>query len=373
MSDRVYGTAVHGAGDVSTQHVRAYLNNPHSRLVAISSRTEESARKLANKYGLKDVKFYTDYGKLLDDPDVDIISICTPQHLHSSEVIRGAQAKKHMLIEKPVAVNLEELYAMERAVRVAGVKTVVSFVLRWNRVVETVKSLLSKDFFGKVFYVEADFESYAWEPVAERWEWMRSRETGISSFLVAGIHAIDMARWLSDTRAGSAAKIVEVVSYSGGYRKGALLPPFESGVTGASDRGTAEKLVPPLEYDGLEVMIVKFENGALGKISSNFDAVMPYNFSWKVYGDEGTCKNNKIWSKRTGQADWTTIEHSLPDSSSVSAQAFQGEINHLIECIMSNEESHCSLAKAVNTHEAAFGAIISRANGNVPVKLPLTA
>ena len=369
---RIYGAAIHGAGDVSVQHARAYLNNPHTKLVAISSRREESARRLADMIGLKDMKIYTDYGKLLDDPAVDIISICTPQHLHSNEVVRAAVARKHMIIEKPVAIDLAGLRAMRDAVRKARVKTVVGFVLRWNGVIETIKNLLSKNFFGDVYYVEADYQSHAWEPVAERWEWMRRRDTGVSPFLIGGVHAIDVSRWLAETEADKAANIVEVVSYSGGYRKGRSLPPFEYDVIRYTGRSGKGLLVPPLEYDGLEVALVKFENGAVGKVSTNFDAIMPYNFMWELYGDKGTCKNNKVWSKEfPGQNDWISLEGHMPDSAAVATHPFQAEIDHLIDCVIDDKESHANLDDAVNTHEAALAAIISRQEGNRPVHLPL--
>ncbi len=200
MAERVYGVAIHGAGDVATQHVKAYLNNPNTRIVAISSRREESARKLAGLYGLNEVKIYNDYQKLLEDNEVDIISICTPQHLHAKEVIDAANAKKHLLIEKPVALSVEDLHEMSAVVASSGVRTVVGFVLRWNGVVNSLKNYLVQGFLGNIFYLETDYQSYAWEPVPERWEWVRQKDTGVSPFLVAGVHAIDMVRWLGSTK-----------------------------------------------------------------------------------------------------------------------------------------------------------------------------
>jgi predicted dehydrogenase len=369
----LYGAAVHGAGDVATQHVRAYLNNPHTKLVAISSRRLESARKLADMYGLKDIKLYTDFGKLLSDPDVEVLSICTPQQFHSEEVVQAAEAKKHIIIEKPVAIDLKSLHVMRDAVRKSRVKTVVSFVLRWNGVIKTIKNLLSKGFFGQVFLVETDYQSYAWEPVPERWEWMRTKQTGVSPFLVAGVHAIDTARWLADNTLDKAANIVEVVSYAGGYRKGKILPPFEYDVQRYTGRSGRDMLVPPLEYDGFEVMLVKFDNGALGKISTNFDVVMPYDFHWELYGDKGTCKQNRVWSEQfPGQTDWVQLQGDMPGSAAVGTHPFQQEIDHLVECIIDDKESHANLEDAVNTHESALAAIISRQEGNKPVKLPLS-
>jgi len=372
VAEKVYGVAVQGAGDVATEHVKAYVNNPNTRVVAISSRREESAKKLAAQYNLDEAKIYTDYHKLLEDNEVDIISICTPQQFHAREVIDAANAKKHLLIEKPVALNFEDLHEMSNAVTKSGVRTVVGFVLRWNPAINTVKNFLAKGFLGNVFYLEADYQSYAWEPVPERWEWVRRKDTGVSPFLVAGVHAIDMVRWLANTKSDGTAEIKEVVSYSGGYRKGRVLPPFELVFKNIPEQTGKGAPVPPLEYDGLEVMIMKLDKGVVAKVSTNFDAIMPYEFSWSVYGDKGTCKNNRLWSTEfAGQEEWMALPGDMPNSSSVGAHNFQGEIDNLVDCVRENKESHANLQNAVNTHEAALAAIISQQEGNVPIKLPL--
>lgn len=321
-------------------------------MVAISSRRESSAKNLAEKYGVKDAKIYTDYDKLLDDPNVDILSICTPQHLHSGEVVKAAEAKKHIVIEKPVAISLEGLKAMRDAVRKAGVRTVVSFVLRWNPIFETIKSMIADDALGDIYYVDVDYQSHVDGSWWTGWRWARKKEIGVSSFLVAGVHAIDAARWFASKERHGASNITEVVAYSGGYRKG--------------------KEKDPMEYDGLEVILGKLDNGAVTKISSNYDVVMPYNFVWSVFGSKGTFKNNRVWSKKyPGQNDWVQIPAIMPDTAEVAHHPFQGEIDHFMECILADRESHCNLEDAVNTHEAALAAITSQNEDHRVVKLPL--
>ena len=347
-----FGAAIHGAGWVGTQHTQAYVNNPHTEVVAISSRRESSAKNLAESYGAKEAKIYTDYDKLLDDPNVDIISICTPQHLHSGETVKAAEAKKHIVIEKPVAISLEGLKAMRSAVRRAGVKTVISFVLRWNPIFDTVKAMIADDALGDIYYVDVDYQSHVSGSWWKGWHWARKKDIGVSSFLVAGVHAIDAARWFGSKERFGASNITEIVSYSGGYRKG--------------------KGDDPMEYDGLEVILGKLDVGAVAKISSNYDVVMPYNFVWSIFGSKGTFKNNRVWSKKyPGQNDWVQIPAIMPDTPEVSHHPFQGEIDHFIECIMADKESHCNLEDAVNTHEAALAAIISQNEDHRVVKLPL--
>jgi predicted dehydrogenase len=362
MSEKL-GVLIHGAGWVSTQHIKAFQTNPYTEVVAISSRRLESCRKRAEEAGLEGVALYTDYEQALKHDGVDIVSVCTPQHLHAENVIAAAEAGKHMVIEKPVANSLQEMKEMLDAVKRAKVKTVVSFVLRWNPLFKTLKKLIADDFFGNVYYVEADYQSN----IASWWsgyEWARRKETGVSAFLVAGCHAIDAIRWFAGRGEYEAANPVEVFAYSGGWRKGSDVE--YDYISKVWRKGT-----PPLEYDGLEVALVKFDNGVLGKVSTNFDCIMPYTFPIEIFGDKGAAKDNRIWShKYPEQKDWVEIPTIMPDTADVTHHPFQGEIDHFVECILNDVESHCNLEDAIRTHEIAFAALRCYET-RMPVKLPL--
>jgi predicted dehydrogenase len=362
MTDRKYGVLVHGAGWVAGQHIAAFKRNPSTEVVAISSRKLASARARAAEAGLDGVEIYDNYSEALKYEGIDIVSICTPQHLHCENVLAAAAAGKHLVIEKPVGNSLDELRQMRDAVRKSRVKTIVSFVLRWNPLFTTIKTMLADDAVGEVYFVEADYE----HDVASWWtgyEDSRKSTTGVSALLVGGCHAIDAMRWFAGRGRFEAAKPVEVFAYSGGWRKGStcefdyLINEFREG--------------PPLEYDGLEIALVKFDNGALGKVSANFDCVMPYTFPVEIFGNKGTIRDNKVWShKFPGQKGWIEIPTILPDSADVSHHPFQAQMDHFIECLLADKESHCNLEDAILTHEIAFAAQECYRTGR-PVKLPL--
>lgn len=344
---RKYRVAVHGAGWVSGEHIKAFQSNPHAEVVAVSSRKESSARAKALETGLKDAEIYTNYEKLVANKDIDIVSICTPNDLHARETILAAEAGKHIVIEKPVALNLEDLKKMRDAVRKAKVKTVVSFVLRWNPLFETIKALLADNAVGDVFYVETDYQHNV-GPWYAGYEWVTKFAHAGGTFLAAGCHAMDALRWFAAKGQYETMDIAEVTAYEGGYR---------------------QKV--DLDYPGFSLAIVKFKNGALGKVTSNFDCIMPYNFPIEIHGDKGTIKDNRVYShKFPGQKGWVTIPTILPDSGDVTHHPFKGQINHFIECIMQDKESHCNLEDVVNTHEACIATMIS-AREKRTVKLPL--
>lgn len=363
MATQDLGVLIHGAGWVSGEHIKAFARNPHTRVVAISSRRPESVDRAAAAAGLDGIGRYTDLRKALAHPGVDIVSVCTPQHLHAENVIEAARAGKHIVIEKPVAQTLDELRRMCAAVREARVKTVVSFVLRWNPLVATLKSLIADGALGKIYHVDVDYQSN----IASWWSGFgdaRTRERGVSALLVGGCHALDAARWLASGDPGRAADVAEVFAYRGGWRKGADREFNYLTNEWASGRA-------PLEYEGLEVVLLKLEGGALGQVSVNFDCVMPYAFPIEIFGDKGTVKDNRLWSwKFPGQKGWIEIPSILPDSSDVTHHPFQAQMDHFVGCILEGRESHCNLEDAARTHEIAFAATLS-AERRAPVSLPL--
>jgi len=360
---KTLGVLVHGAGWVSTQHIAAWQHNPHARVVAICSQTVDEARHRATESDLGHIPAYDDLADALQHPGVDVVSICTPQHLHCSNVVTVAAAGKHMIIEKPVGISLEELRTMRDAVRSAGVKTVVSFVLRWNPLFCMLKAMMERGALGRPYYVETDYLSHngSWW---SGWNAARTVEHGVSALLVGGCHAVDALRWFAAPGQYEAAQPTEVYALAGGYRKGST-----SEYNPLTNAWTQH--APPMEYDGLEVLLVKFSNGVLGKVSVNADCIMPYRFPIRIFGDRGSVFDNRVWSHQfPGQTDWITLPAIQPDSSDVSHHPFQAEIDHFVRCVLDNVESHCNLEDAIRTHEVVFAAQQCYRTGQ-PVKLPL--
>ncbi len=363
MPKKQYGVLIHGAGWVSTQHIAAFKKNPATKIVAVSSRSIESARRQTNEAGLADVTCFDDYQKALAHPDVDIVSICTPQHVHCENVLDAAGAGKQLVIEKPIGISLEELRLMQHAVQSAGVKTVVSFVLRWNPLFRTIKGMIADNAIGRPYYVEADYLSHmgSWW---QGWNDARTLAQGVSAMLVGGCHAVDAMRWFAAEGEFEAATPTEVFAVSGGYRKGSKHEYNCLTNTWSDD-------APPMEYEGLEVVLVKFSNGAVGKVSVNADCVMPYRFPIRIFGDQGSFFDNQVWShKYVGQTDWVKLPTILPDSTDVNHHPFQSEIDHFVECLDDDVESHCNLQDAIKTHEVVFAAQQCYQTG-MPSHLPL--
>ncbi len=339
----ILGAAILGTGDVTGGHIRAYLANPHTEVRALLSRDRDRAEAKARAHGLERCGAYTDLDQLLKRDDIQIVSVCTPHHLHVEQAVACAQAGKHVVVEKPVALDLEGLRKLDRAIREAGVRSVVSFVLRWNPLFENIRALIADGMIGDIFHGEVDYLHGITKDLA-LYPWVRQKQFGGSALLTAGCHAVDALRWFVQQEA------VEVFSYA------------------TTSRGN------PLdyEYDPNSVTLVRFAGGAMGKVMTSIESVAPYTFPIVLMGNGGTIRDNRVFSKRwPGQNGWATIPAILPDSGVVEHHPFVPQIAHFVDCIQRGVESHCNVADAVKTHEICLAAELSRAGGR-PVALPLS-
>lgn len=339
---KTLGAGIVGTGWVSGEYVKAFGRNPQTEVRGIVSRDRARARAKAEEHGLHHAKAHDDLRALLDDPAIHLVALCTPHHLHASQGIQCAQAGKHIIVEKPIALDLKSLHALDAAVRRARVRTVVSFVLRWNPLFEIIKASLADGVIGNPYYGEVDY-FHGIGPWYVQYEWNIKKAFGGSSLLTAGCHAVDGLRWFLQKEA------VEVSAYANFSPQNPLR----------------------YEYEPNSVTIIKFADGTIGKVASSVECVMPYFFNILLLGDGGTIRNNQMFTRKwPGQKGWATIPTVLPDSGDVTHHPFSAEIDHFVDCILNGRESHCNVADAVKTHEICLATEISAHEGR-PVKLPL--
>jgi len=340
MVEGKLGVAIHGAGWVAGAHGASWLKNPHVRIVSISDPRKERAHELVRRLGLG-CTIRDNYDEVLADARTDVVDLCGPSHVHAEQGIAAAGAGKHLLVEKPIALTMEENRALRDAVARSGVRSLAGFVLRWNPAVQNAKSLLAAGAIGKLFYVEIDYW-HGLGPTHHAWTLHSKRKTGGSSMLLGGCHAVDLMRWLAGD------EVAEVTAMANN-QKGRF------------------------EYDANVVAVMKFRSGVIGKTSALFDCEMPYTFNLDLAGTEGTLRDNRVWSKRLlpGQAGWAAIPAVLPDTADVNHHPFDAEMNHFVECIRQGRESHCNIADAYRTHELCLAIDRSIAEGGRPVRLPL--
>ncbi len=337
------GVGIIGAGWVAGEHIRAFNTDPRTEVVALCSRTESKAKAKAVEDGIR-CEIYTDYQQLLKHEGVDIVTIATPPNCHCEHAVAAAEAGKHVLLEKAMATTIEGCRAVRDAVEKAGVKTVVSFVLRWNPLFGIIKTQLADKAIGDVFFGEVDY-FHGIGPWYVQYGWNVKKDIGVSSLLSAGCHAVDAVRWFMN------GDIAEVFQYST-FGKGSDFRDYE--------------------YDPTSCTICKFADGRIAKVASSIECVQPYVFNINLVGTHGTIKNNRIYSKKSfpGQTGWAEVPTILPDSGDVTHHPFTPEVAHFVDCILHDKESYVNVADAYKTHEVCFAADLSAKEGK-PVSLPL--
>lgn len=337
-----FGVGVIGTGWVSNEYIKAFEKNPHCRVVAICSHDAGRARAKAAEHQLRDCAAFDRLEEMLRLSGLDLVVICTTHDQHAGQGIACARAGKHMVVEKPVALTLEGLRGLAEAVRAAGVRTVTSFVLRWNPMFANIRAMLDQRLIGDVYYAEVDY-FHGIGPWYASWKWLVSKVTGGSSLLMAGCHAVDGLRYLVRDEA------VEVTAYSNTSKSNPL----------------------KYEYDPNIVAIIRFAGGGIGKVASLVEARMPYVFNVQLFGEKGTIRNNQVFTTDwPGQNGWATVPCVLPDSGDVSHHPFQIEVDHFVECLLGGRESHASVEDTYKTHEICLAADLSAAERR-PVRLPL--
>src|SRR5262245_53165371 len=200
--NRTLGVAVCGIGWCASQHIRAFMQNPRTRVVCLCARDAERARANLARYGVEapGARITTSYADVVDSRDVDIVAIATPNHLHAAEAVAAAQAGKHLLLEKPTGLDVAELVRIRDAVRAAQVRTIVSFELRYNPFLKFARWLRTDGWLGDLRFTRTQYLSHVTNWYSG-WDWVRTRESGRSHLLAAGCHAVDALRWCSGREA----------------------------------------------------------------------------------------------------------------------------------------------------------------------------
>lgn len=178
-----------GAGHISTSHIEAYGEIDGCEVKAISDLNEELARERAEKYNIADV--YTDYKELLKDESIDAVSVATPTFTHKKIVIDALNAGKHVLCEKPPALNAQEVKECNEAAEKSGKLLMYGLVLRFRTPNRAIKKIIDEGRMGNFVNVECARVNR----LSASMGWLASRERGGGVLRDECIHEIDSALW----------------------------------------------------------------------------------------------------------------------------------------------------------------------------------
>jgi len=336
-----HGVGIVGAGSVAREYIKAFSADPRARIQGVHSRSPDRIAQLRIESGGQ-WAIYDSLEAMLDDPSVDIVAICSTPNVHAEQLIATVRAGKHLVIEKPLVINAAELSATRTAVAASGVTTVCGFVLRWNPMFEMLKQATTDGTLGRLFYAESDYWNRT-VPNGRPDMWAVRKSVVGSSLLSAGCHAVDALRWL-------VGEVAEVQGWTP-----AMNP-------------TSEYEFPPNL-----VAILRFENGAIGKVSSLLESESPYVFNVHLHGDNGTALDNRVFApgRFENQADYHVVPTITPNSGDPAHHPFKAEIREFLDCIESGTATRSSFEDGARTMEVCLAIDESvRAGHAISLKRP---
>ena len=331
MNSKRYNVGIIGYGWVATAHIAAINATPHARVTAVCSSRPLDAAQVSAQHG-GPIKCFASVDEMLKDPDIHVISICSYPQDHAKHAIAAAKAGKHLIIEKPLALNWEDCLAIQQAVQDADVKTCVCFECRFSSQFLTIKSVIDRGLLGKIHYGEVDYY-HGIGPWYGQFRWNTRKDAGGSSLLSAGCHALDALLLCMGS------EVETVSSYS----------------THSANRDFAK-----YEYPTASVTILKFKDGRVGKVASVIDCLQPYYFHVHLVGSEGSLLDNKFHSTQLGglnKGKWSELSMKMLDSGDVSDHPYQTQFEAFFTALNAGQDMPLtSLAQALRTHEVIFAA-----------------
>ncbi len=242
-----------GAGGIGETHFEALRRVGGVDVVALCRRDKAAAEDYARRYGVR--KVYSDYRDLIHDPEVEVVQICTPNHLHYEQVMTALQAGKHVVCDKPLGVNTRQTYEMWSTARSKRVVHAVSYNHRFLPLIFQIREMVKRGDLGKLTlirgYILDDFMMAISKIAPDHWR--TSPETvGLSKTMsTMGGHLIDLIQFTTGLR------IKEVLA----------------------DFGYIDVSRPPIEFDGVDFvrgtdgqledhasLLVRFGDGVKGSI-----------------------------------------------------------------------------------------------------------
>jgi len=270
------GVGMLGYAFMGKAHSNAYTKMPiffypppaKPKLVAICGRTKEAVAEAARRYGFE--TYYTDWKELIKDGRIELVDNGLPNNLHAAPCIAAAEARKHVLCEKPLAMSVEEAKKMYGAAEKAGIKHMIGFNCRFIPAINLAKKFIDDGYIGKILQYRAVYlQEWIIDPnVPLVWR-LRKSVCGSGALGDLGAHAIDLARYL----------IGEV-----------------SSVCGMTETFVKERPLPDdptkrgrVDIDDAFVALARFKNGAIGSFeASRFCAGRKNYQRVEIHGTEGS-------------------------------------------------------------------------------------
>lgn len=249
-------------------------------LKAISGRNELAVKEAAEKMGWE--SYETDWHRLIEREDIDVIDIVTPNHTHAEIAITAAEAGKHIITEKPLALTLEEAQRMYEAVQKNNVTHMICHNYRFAPAVQFTKKLIEEGRLGKIYHFRANYlQDFIMDPQFPLVWRLKKEVSGSGALGDIGAHSIDLARYL-------VGEFKEVVSMMETFIKKRPIGEMSGGLSAISDDSSS---LGEVTVDDAVAFLARFENGAMGTFeATRFAGGNRNKNKFEINGEKGSVR-----------------------------------------------------------------------------------
>lgn len=270
MAQKVRWGVIGAGGIADRRTIPGMMLCDNAELVAVMEINMELAEKCRAKWGCK--KAYDSEAALLADPEVDAVYIASPVFLHAKQAMAAADAGKHILIEKPLAMTSEEGQKVINHCKEKGVLIAAGLMMRFGSYVQAMKKAVSEGKIGKPVSGYAQFT--CWYPETPG-AWRQKKANGAGGAMMdMGVHCIDLLQYILDTKAKDVTAFHDTLSFN-------------------------------YEVEDSSTVLIRMENGAHCIVQSNFN-IPDDAAKWRIelFGDQGRMLGDNI----IGQVDGGTMD-----------------------------------------------------------------
>ena len=343
--------ALIGCGRIATNHVTAAVNN-NLEIVAVCDIVPEKMEEILAKHNLADdksIKRYTDYKQMIEENEIELISIATESGKHAAIALDAIDAGVSVIIEKPMAMNIADAEEIIKRAAEKNVKVSACHQNRFNVAIQEVRKAVEGERFGKLSHASINVRWNRNKGYYDQAPWRGTWEEDGGCLMNQCIHGIDLLRWMMGD------EVVEVYG------------------------ATRQQFHDYLEAEDVGVAVVKFKNGAIGTIEGTTN-VYPQNLEETLYlfGENGTVK---VGGKSTNTIDvWDFKDETAEDqknkgleeeTSNVYGNGHTSLFADVIEAIKEDRAPYVDGVAGRNALEMVLAIYKSQKEG-VPVRLPLT-
>lgn len=250
------GFGIVGCGMIAAFHARAINDIRGAKTVALFTSNPENGKKIAEIIG--GCEIYSDYGRFLKHPGLDIVNICTPSGAHLEPAVAAAVAGKHVVVEKPLEITLARCDKLIAACKKAGVKLCTIFPSRFSPANMTLKQAIDDGRFGRLTLGDTYVKWWRTQQYYDGGGWRGTWDLdGGGAYMNQAIHNVDLLQWMMGD-------VAEVSGFTG---------------TLAHER---------IEVEDTGVAALKFKNGALGVIEATTSAFPGLLKKTEIHGTQGS-------------------------------------------------------------------------------------